>query len=54
VEVTNFLVVAPEKPWRSLPELIAAAKAKPGELSYGSSGVGGAQIGWYQVIATPQ
>ena len=42
VEVTNFLVVAPEKPWRSLPELIAAAKAKPGELSYGSSGVGGA------------
>ncbi|MBW6401483.1 tripartite tricarboxylate transporter substrate binding protein [Roseomonas sp. HJA6] len=42
VEVTNFLVVAPEKPWRTLPELIAAAKAKPGELSYGSSGVGGA------------
>ena len=42
VEVTNFLVVAPEKPWRSLAELIAAAKAKPGELSYGSSGVGGA------------
>jgi len=42
VEVTNFLVVAPEKPWHSLPELIAAAKAKPGELSYGSSGVGGA------------
>lgn len=42
VEVTNFLVVAPEKPWRTLPELIAAAKARPGELSYGSSGVGGA------------
>lgn len=42
VEVTNFLVVAPEKPWRSLPELIAAAKARPGVLSYGSSGVGGA------------
>lgn len=42
VEVTNFLVVAPEKPWRTLPELIAAAKARPGTLSYGSSGVGGA------------
>jgi tripartite-type tricarboxylate transporter receptor subunit TctC len=42
VEVTNFLVVAPEKPWRTLPELIAAAKALPGALSYGSSGVGGA------------
>lgn len=42
VEVTNFLVVAPEKPWRTLPELIAAARARPGQLSYGSSGVGGA------------
>lgn len=42
VEVTNFLVVPPDRPWRSLPELIAAAKARPGELSYGSSGVGGA------------
>lgn len=42
VEVTNFLVVPPERPWRTLPELIAAAKAQPGVLSYGSSGVGGA------------
>ncbi|MBR0660856.1 Bug family tripartite tricarboxylate transporter substrate binding protein [Neoroseomonas oryzicola] len=42
VEVTNFLVVAPEKPWRTLAELVAAAKARPGTLSYGSSGVGGA------------
>jgi tripartite-type tricarboxylate transporter receptor subunit TctC len=42
VEVTNVLVVSPDRPWRTLPELIAAAKAKPGELSYGSSGVGGA------------
>lgn len=42
VEVTNFLVVAPEKPWRTLADLVAAAKARPGTLSYGSSGVGGA------------
>lgn len=42
VEVTNVLVVPPDRPWRTLPELIAAAKARPGVLSYGSSGVGGA------------
>jgi tripartite-type tricarboxylate transporter receptor subunit TctC len=42
VEVTNLLVVSPDRPWRSLSELIAAAKARPGTLSYGSSGVGGA------------
>jgi tripartite-type tricarboxylate transporter receptor subunit TctC len=42
VEVTNLLVVAPDKPWRTLPDLIAAARARPGTLSYGSSGVGGA------------
>ena len=27
VEVTNVLVVSPDRPWRTLPELIAAAKA---------------------------
>jgi tripartite-type tricarboxylate transporter receptor subunit TctC len=42
VEVTNLLVVPPDRPWRTLPELIAAARARPGTLSYGSSGVGGA------------
>jgi len=42
VEVTNVLVVSPDRPWRTLPEMIAAAKARPGTLSYGSSGVGGA------------
>jgi tripartite-type tricarboxylate transporter receptor subunit TctC len=42
VEVTNVLVVPPDRPWRSLPDLIAAAKARPDTLSYGSSGVGGA------------
>jgi tripartite-type tricarboxylate transporter receptor subunit TctC len=42
VEVTNFLVTASDRPWRNLPELIAAAKARPGSLSYGSSGIGGA------------
>jgi len=34
------LAVAPTSPYRSLADLIAAAKAKPGELTLGSSGVG--------------
>ncbi len=34
------LVVQPSSPYRSLTELIAAAKARPGELTLGSSGVG--------------
>ena len=29
VEVTNILVVPMDRPWRSLPELIAAARARP-------------------------
>ena len=42
VQVTNLLVVPSDRPWRSVAELVAAAKTKPGSLSYGSSGVGSA------------
>jgi tripartite-type tricarboxylate transporter receptor subunit TctC len=38
--VPQFLVVGPAQTWRSVQELIAAAKARPGELAYGSSGNG--------------
>jgi tripartite-type tricarboxylate transporter receptor subunit TctC len=37
-----ILVVHPSLPTRSVKELIAVAKAKPGALTYASSGVGGA------------
>jgi tripartite-type tricarboxylate transporter receptor subunit TctC len=40
VSVPNLLVVHPQLPAKSVPELIALAKAKPGSLSYGSSGNG--------------
>ena len=38
--VPNILVVAPDFPARNVTELVALAKAKPGGLSYGSTGVG--------------
>jgi tripartite-type tricarboxylate transporter receptor subunit TctC len=42
VQVTNLLVTPADRPWRTVPDLLAAAKATPGRLSYGSSGVGSA------------
>ena len=40
--VPSVLIAAPNKPFKNLPALIAAAKAKPGELTYASAGVGSA------------
>jgi tripartite-type tricarboxylate transporter receptor subunit TctC len=37
----NVLVVVPNSPYRSVKDVIAAAKAKPGQLSYGSGGGSG-------------
>ena len=35
------MVVGPDSPFASVPDVIAAAKARPGEISYGSAGNGG-------------
>ncbi|MBX3628285.1 MAG: tripartite tricarboxylate transporter substrate binding protein [Rhizobacter sp.] len=40
ISTSNVLVVHPSFPARTLPELIALAKAKPGALSYASAGAG--------------
>ena len=42
VNSPNILVVHPSLPAKSVPELIALAKARPGQLIYASSGNGGA------------
>jgi tripartite-type tricarboxylate transporter receptor subunit TctC len=39
-DVPNVFVVRADSPFRTLGDLIAAARAKPGELSYASSGIG--------------
>jgi tripartite-type tricarboxylate transporter receptor subunit TctC len=41
--LVNMLAVHPSMPVRSVKELIAVAKAHPGEISYGSAGVGALQ-----------
>lgn len=41
-EAPLILTTAPNQPFKNVQELVAFAKAKPGELSFGSSGVGGA------------
>jgi tripartite-type tricarboxylate transporter receptor subunit TctC len=41
VDLFNILVLPPDRPWRSVLELIAAARAAPGRLSYGTSGIAG-------------
>lgn len=38
----NVLVVNPAKGWKSVADLVAAAKAKPGQLNYASAGIGSA------------
>lgn len=40
--ILNVLVVPADRPWRSLADLVAAAKARPDTVTYGSSGVGSA------------
>jgi tripartite-type tricarboxylate transporter receptor subunit TctC len=40
--VPNVLIVSPEKGLRTLPEFVAAAKAKPGAFNFASVGIGSA------------
>jgi len=39
---TFGIVVRADAPWKTLKEFVAAAKAQPGKLTYGSAGIGGA------------
>jgi tripartite-type tricarboxylate transporter receptor subunit TctC len=38
----NVMIVPPSRPWETVQDFIAAAKAKPGSISFGSVGVGSA------------
>jgi tripartite-type tricarboxylate transporter receptor subunit TctC len=38
----NVMIVPPTRPWKTVQDFIAAAKAKPGPISFGSVGIGSA------------
>jgi tripartite-type tricarboxylate transporter receptor subunit TctC len=40
--VPNVMVVSPERGWKSVADVVAAAKAKPGQMNYASAGTGSA------------
>jgi tripartite-type tricarboxylate transporter receptor subunit TctC len=40
ISVPNVLVVHPSQPMKTLADYVAAAKAKPGQITYGSAGLG--------------
>lgn len=42
-EIPNILEVPKQAPFKSVADLVAAAKAEPGKLNYGSGGVGSSQ-----------
>ena len=42
VAMPNVLVVAPSRGWKTVADLLAAARAKPGAMNYASAGVGSA------------
>ena len=39
---TNVMIVPKERPWKTIQDFIADAKAKPGSISFGSVGIGSA------------
>jgi tripartite-type tricarboxylate transporter receptor subunit TctC len=42
VAMPNVLVVNPQRGWKTVADMVAAAKAKPGALNYASAGIGSA------------
>jgi tripartite-type tricarboxylate transporter receptor subunit TctC len=40
--VANVMIVSPARPWKTVQDFIADAKAKPGSISFGSVGIGSA------------
>ena len=44
--IDNLLYVNPQTPFRTVKDVIDAARAQPGKLTYGSSGVGGSYHLW--------
>lgn len=50
INSTNVLVVGPNSPYRTLQDIIKAAKADPGKLTYGSAGAGSSMFLFMELL----
>lgn len=50
--IDNLLYVNPQTPFRTVKDVIDGAKAAPGKLTYGSSGIGGSYHLWATLFTT--
>lgn len=51
VEVPVWFITRADAPWKTIPEFMAAAKEKPGQLTYSSPGVGSEPHIWVEELA---
>jgi tripartite-type tricarboxylate transporter receptor subunit TctC len=50
ISSVNVLVVNPQSPYRSLQDILGAAKANPGKLTYGSAGAGSSMFLFMELL----
>lgn len=50
ISSTNVIVVGPDSPYKSLQDILQAARARPGKLTYGSAGAGSSMFLFMELL----